>query len=137
MTSRSQQASTSLRYFPGASGKRNMAMHSWKFTFGLGRLSSASKFKAIGCRRGFIRARTSGGCQVRSRLLLKFVKWSKGRTEERSGNAFLRKGKAMSNSQGKENSFNISRKDQFNIIYAAARSYSACFLPFMRKNFGS
>jgi len=43
----------------------------------------------------------------------------------------------MSGSQNNENGFNPSRKDTFNFVYAAAKGYSTCFTPFIRRNFGS
>src|SRR5437773_6831580 len=43
----------------------------------------------------------------------------------------------MSNSQGNDKDFNLSRKDSFNIFYALAMGHAMCFLPFMRRNFGS
>jgi hypothetical protein len=43
----------------------------------------------------------------------------------------------MPNSQGDEKGFNMSQKDSFNLLYALAKGHAMCFLPFMRKNFGS
>jgi hypothetical protein len=43
----------------------------------------------------------------------------------------------MSGSQGNEQGFNLSRKDSFNIVYVLAKAHAMCFLPFLRKNFGS
>jgi hypothetical protein len=43
----------------------------------------------------------------------------------------------MSNPQGSDNGYNVSRKDSFNLVYAVARGHALCFIPFFRKNFGS
>ncbi len=42
----------------------------------------------------------------------------------------------MAGSQG-EKGFNPRGKDGFNFVYALAKGHAMCFLPFMRRNFGS
>lgn len=41
----------------------------------------------------------------------------------------------MAGPQGNENG--LSHKDGFNLLYVLAKGHSMCFLPFLRKNFGS
>lgn len=41
----------------------------------------------------------------------------------------------MAGQQGNESG--LSRKDSFNALYGLAKGHSMCFLPFVRKNFGS
>jgi hypothetical protein len=43
----------------------------------------------------------------------------------------------MSGSQSSEKGFNPSNKDSFDVVYALAKGHATCFLPFLRKNFGS
>lgn len=43
----------------------------------------------------------------------------------------------MPGSQSNQNDFKLGQKETLNIVYTLAKSHSLCFLPFMRKNFGS